>query len=161
MQQPQSMASPSYPYANIPQSGPPPSPYGNQPGSQSPNMPQASMPPSANPYPSQGYPYQASPQNQQFQPYQPIQPGQAIMYAQPQTLWTNRPQIAFCPHCRLEILTSVKYEPGAVTYLSCLGLVCVGCFWGCCLVPFCITELQDCSHYCSSCNNFIYKKSLI
>lgn len=190
MQQPQPMANPSYPYDNVqpgstvasqPPQQYPPQPQGINPQYQSqyppqyqshpqeansqflpqsqglnpPNYAQSSQPPHA-------YPYQPNNQFQPYQPIQPIQPGQAIMFGQPQVVtWTNRPQIAFCPHCRAETLTTIKYEPGAITYLSCLGLVCLGCVWGCCLVPFCITELQDCSHFCSSCNNFINKKSLI
>ena len=29
------------------------------------------------------------------------------------------------------------------------------CFFGCCLIPFCINEVKDCTHTCPNCKNFL------
>ncbi|WP_395241642.1 LITAF-like zinc ribbon domain-containing protein [Salmonella sp. s51933] len=60
-----------------------------------------------------------------------------------------------CPHCQATIVTSTAYEPGVLTWLLCGGIALVGCWLGCCLIPFCVTDVQDCRHTCPNCQNFL------
>ena len=57
-----------------------------------------------------------------------------------------------CPHCGQQGVTSVEYQPGCLTYLLCAGTAFIGCWMGCCLLPFCINEVQDATHYCPHCS---------
>ncbi|XP_022286190.1 lipopolysaccharide-induced tumor necrosis factor-alpha factor homolog [Crassostrea virginica] len=60
-----------------------------------------------------------------------------------------------CPYCNSQITTTVEYEPGTLTWLS-SGLICiVGCWLGCCLIPFCMPDLQDVKHTCPNCSNLV------
>jgi lipopolysaccharide-induced tumor necrosis factor-alpha factor len=97
--------------------------------------------------------------------YTPVQPGQQVVIANTSPVmaqsWTNTPQVAYCGNCRSQGVTNVKYAPGACTWLTCVGCVCVGCYLGCCLIPFCVDGLQDCTHYCSNCGEFLGKKNII
>jgi lipopolysaccharide-induced tumor necrosis factor-alpha factor len=90
-----------------------------------------------------------------------IPAGQPIVYAQAPQVLSTKPQVLMCQHCHSEVMSTVRNEPGAVTWLSCLGCVVVGCWLGCCLIPFCVNELQDALHYCSRCGNFLGRKNLL
>lgn len=97
-------------------------------------------------------------------PAQVIAPGQAVFQpvtAPLQQIWTTSPQTATCPYCQATGQTTVRYEPGAVTWVSCMGICLLGGWAGCCLIPFCIQPLQDCIHMCSACGRPLGKKSLI
>jgi lipopolysaccharide-induced tumor necrosis factor-alpha factor len=58
-------------------------------------------------------------------------------------------------NCRSTILTRVEQTNGLLTWLLCIFLCIFGCWLGCCLIPFCITDLQNVQHYCPNCNAFI------
>jgi len=60
-----------------------------------------------------------------------------------------------CANCRSVIITRVEQKNGLLTWILCLFLVLFGCWLGCCLIPFCITDLQNVQHYCPNCNAFI------
>lgn len=97
-------------------------------------------------------------------PAQVISPGQAVFQSMPsssQQIWTTEPQISTCPYCSATVMTTVRYEPGAVTWLSCMGICLLGGGAGCCLIPFCVKPLQDCIHMCGACGRPVGKKSLI
>ncbi|KAJ8299554.1 hypothetical protein KUTeg_023614 [Tegillarca granosa] len=65
------------------------------------------------------------------------------------------PQLIQCPHCSTQVTTTVMTEAGAITWLA-SGLIClVGCWLGCCLIPFCINDLQDVKHTCPNCNRVV------
>lgn len=126
--------------------------------------------PSTVPYPSQ--PVYTPPMGAPMHPdnthvHQPmmqaqvIPAGQPLVYAQAPQVMSTKPQVLMCQHCHSEVMSTVRNEPGAVTWLSCLGLVVVGCWLGCCLIPFCVNELQDALHYCSRCGNFLGRKNLL
>lgn len=55
-----------------------------------------------------------------------------------------------CPQCRASIQTTVKYEPSTKTHLF-AGLLCLmGCWGGCCLIPYCVDSCQAAEHSCKS-----------
>ncbi|CAF1057893.1 unnamed protein product [Adineta ricciae] len=56
-----------------------------------------------------------------------------------------------CPNCEQSILTHVEESSGLFAWLACLVLVSLGCWLGCCLIPFCIKELKTKVHYCPNC----------
>lgn len=57
-----------------------------------------------------------------------------------------------CPYCHAYVRTSTEYQTGALTWLV-SGLLCLfGCWMGCCLLPFCIEDMQDVLHRCPNCN---------
>ncbi|XP_028402684.1 lipopolysaccharide-induced tumor necrosis factor-alpha factor homolog [Dendronephthya gigantea] len=60
-----------------------------------------------------------------------------------------------CSHCGAQIVTATSYEPGILTWLFCGGIAVVGCWLGCCLIPFCIDDIKDCRHTCPNCQNFL------
>ncbi|XP_020377021.1 lipopolysaccharide-induced tumor necrosis factor-alpha factor homolog [Rhincodon typus] len=87
-------------------------------------------------------------------PYPP-QPAAApivvqTVYVQPRQLGFQPTQTT-CASCNQLVLTRVVYSPGALTWLSCGGLFLVGCWLGCCLIPFCIDGLKDVEHFCPNC----------
>lgn len=78
-----------------------------------------------------------------------------------QVYWTSTPQPVICPHCHSTMTSYVKYTAGAVTWLMCIGICVVGGVAGCCLIPFCVPKLQDCSHYCSDCEALLHRKAAL
>lgn len=96
----------------------------------------------------------------------------AIVYttAQPTVSLGNIPFIGHdpvplaCPHCGKNVVTTVKYDPGAGSILM-GGLICfLGGFLGCCFLPCCIPACQDATHRCPLCSSvvghrkFLWKK---
>ncbi len=51
--------------------------------------------------------------------------------------------------------TLVKGEPGPGAWLAAIGIALLGCFCGCCLIPFGIESMKVFTHYCPNCNNLI------
>ncbi|KAH8868459.1 Lipopolysaccharide-induced tumor necrosis factor-alpha factor [Schistosoma japonicum] len=60
-----------------------------------------------------------------------------------------------CPNCQHEIITNIKYRNGTLTYAACAGLCLLGCFCGCCLIPFCVKLFKDVDHNCPECNHHV------
>ena len=60
-----------------------------------------------------------------------------------------------CPHCRSPIITRVEESTGVLAWIVCIILLFFGCWLGCCLIPFCISDLQNIRHHCPNCNAFI------
>ena len=117
--------------------------------------------------PQQGYPLQQGyppPQAGYPPPQQGYGPPPAGAHAthttviqQPTTVvvgnavYGESPVSMVCPYCTATIVTSVTYEPGTLTWLACGGLILVGCWVGCCLIPFCVDAMQDATHTCPNC----------
>ncbi|KAL5007382.1 hypothetical protein ScPMuIL_016188 [Solemya velum] len=79
---------------------------------------------------------------------------QPVIVIQNSTLGQN-PKNLQCPYCQANIVTVINYDTGTLTWLS-AGLFClVGCWLGCCLLPFCINDLQDVRHTCPNCSQLI------
>jgi len=130
---------------------------------------------SSSPYPQSGYPG-ASPSQAQPQgpPPQSIPQGQTapfmnagpsqmtygtvpgvVVVGPPTGMYSEYPPFPVsttCPNCHQVMVTRTTKEPGLIAWLSCAGLALVGCWLGCCLIPFCVDGLQDTTHYCSNCN---------
>lgn len=87
-----------------------------------------------------------------------VQPGVAI--TQPVVVvnqqFRQSPVNTVCPHCSQNIITSTTAEPGGLTWLLCAGICLFGFWLGCCLIPFCIPDLQDIRHSCPNCKNTLY-----
>jgi lipopolysaccharide-induced tumor necrosis factor-alpha factor len=73
----------------------------------------------------------------------------------PVAAFAKSPVQCSCPNCRSMIITRVEQTSGLLTWLLCFFLVLFGCWLGCCLIPFCISDLQNIQHYCPNCNAFI------
>jgi lipopolysaccharide-induced tumor necrosis factor-alpha factor len=73
----------------------------------------------------------------------------------PVVAFARTPVQCTCPNCRSMVITRVEYSNGLLTWLLCLFLVIFGCWLGCCLIPFCVTDLQNVQHHCPNCNAFI------
>jgi len=63
----------------------------------------------------------------------------------------STPTRCVCPNCRQEVVSRIDYEPGMMTW--CLsGFLClIGCWLGCCMIPFCIDDCKDTIHTCPQC----------
>lgn len=48
------------------------------------------------------------------------------------------PMQCTCPNCRQTIVTRTVKENGLLTWLCIGGLVLIGCWFGCCLIPLCV-----------------------
>ncbi|KAL7979325.1 hypothetical protein Chor_015349 [Crotalus horridus] len=70
-------------------------------------------------------------------------------------VFLEHPMQIHCPACNQMIVTRISYQPGALAWLSCGGLALVGCWLGCCLIPFCVDAMQDVQHFCPCCNAFL------
>jgi len=69
--------------------------------------------------------------------------------------WSPLPQNVQCPSCHGTSVSTIQYKPGALTWLA-GGLLCLfGCWLGCCLIPFCMPDLQDVEHRCSVCGKYM------
>ena len=71
---------------------------------------------------------------------------------------TRSSRLVFCPMCEQRGSTEVKYATSQAQWLSCMGLVCLGCWVGCCAVPFCIKGMGDHTHLCPKCKHPLGKK---
>ena len=65
-----------------------------------------------------------------------------------------------CPMCDHRGTTVVQEKRSQLQWAACTGCVCIGCWLGCCLVPFCVSPFKDYVHYCSSCNHPLGKKGV-
>ena len=89
----------------------------------------------------------------------PPPPNQTYIYVSEPSLGP-RPSRLTCPHCHQQVVSRVKPVSGLLTWLLAGGCVLFGCVLGCCLIPFCMDDCQDCEHYCPNCNHFLgnYKR---
>jgi len=58
-----------------------------------------------------------------------------------------------CPQCGKTDFTKITVAPGLGTYMA-SAFVCLICC-PCTCVPCCIKDLQDTTHHCKHCNNYI------
>ncbi len=57
-------------------------------------------------------------------------------------LYGDEPIQCMCPHCCQPIVTRVEKKAGLVTWIICGGIVLLGGWLGCCLIPFCVDSLK-------------------
>ncbi|KAL3422242.1 litaf-like zinc finger domain-containing protein [Phlyctema vagabunda] len=68
--------------------------------------------------------------------------------------------VVFCPKCRLEMATVVKYKIGGCTALisfATCAVTSLACFW----IPLLIAQLKDVEHYCSHCGHLLGRYQLL
>ncbi|XP_067317477.1 lipopolysaccharide-induced tumor necrosis factor-alpha factor homolog isoform X1 [Anolis sagrei] len=91
-------------------------------------------------------------------PY-PQQLGTPI-YVANQLVFQDRPVQMTCPSCRQLIITRIEHKAGTLSWISCGTLFLLGCWVGCCLVPFCVDAFLDVDHFCPNCQALLgcYKR---
>ncbi|XP_045212810.1 LITAF domain-containing protein-like isoform X6 [Mercenaria mercenaria] len=57
-----------------------------------------------------------------------------------------------CQFCQADVVTSTYYETGTLTWVACFVIAIVGCWLGCCLIPFCMDACKDVVHQCPNCH---------
>jgi lipopolysaccharide-induced tumor necrosis factor-alpha factor len=68
--------------------------------------------------------------------------GTHMIITAPGVLYGDVPIQCTCPNCYQPIVTRVEKKTGLLTWLICGGIVLVGGWLGCCLIPFCVDGLQ-------------------
>lgn len=168
-------SAPPPPYPGNPEGYPPPEKYGySAPPPSAPGYPtQAAYPP---PPPGNIHPpgYGAAPPGYGppppgYGPPPPVghpgygppppmgQPATTTVIVQPPVVMSfNETQLPMrCPKCNADIVTSIHYESGTLSWILCLILCFFGFFMGCCLIPFCIDSTKDVVHTCPNCHQHI------
>ncbi|XP_072335949.1 LITAF domain-containing protein-like [Scyliorhinus torazame] len=72
--------------------------------------------------------------------------------------FTDRPARTVCPNpsCGYEIMTQVTYKVGLLGWIIFGATMFLGCWLGCCLLPFFVKALKDVEHTCPRCSYNIY-----
>ena len=147
-----------------------PNQYGTQPYPTQPNQYQYGMQPPPNQYGMQPPPMQP---NQQPQPAQ-VTIGKfnhfslihffipalisfiSVQQGPRQSPRLGRVPVSMtCYSCQAQITTSIRTETGMLQYIAAAGICFFGCWLGCCLIPFCVDDWRDTTHYCPSCNSVL------
>lgn len=86
-------------------------------------------------------------------------PPSEVIQTQPQVIvvhaatFGESPMQVTCRHCNFNVVTKTVVKPGGLTWLM-FSLCCLfGCWFGCCLIPFCVDGFQDVDHHCPQCNS--------
>uniref|UniRef100_A0A2H8TKI0 Lipopolysaccharide-induced tumor necrosis factor-alpha factor n=1 Tax=Melanaphis sacchari TaxID=742174 RepID=A0A2H8TKI0_9HEMI len=61
----------------------------------------------------------------------------------------------YCYSCNNKIHTTTSINYKSIAWLSSLLMCVVGCFFGCCLIPFCIDSCSNIKHKCPECDAFL------
>ncbi|CAF3301664.1 unnamed protein product [Rotaria socialis] len=75
--------------------------------------------------------------------------------AVPIGIFSRNPVQCTCSHCGSIIVTRIEETSGLLAWLICALLVIFGCWLGCCLIPFCVSDFQNIKHYCPNCKAFL------
>ncbi|XP_022341660.1 LITAF domain-containing protein-like [Crassostrea virginica] len=70
-------------------------------------------------------------------------------------LFRETPVRLKCQYCSSEVITSTSYETGTITWLACAITAFVGCWLGCCFIPFCVDGCKDVVHTCPNCRQVL------
>ncbi|KAM4024271.1 uncharacterized protein ACNLHF_025196 isoform 2-T2 [Anomaloglossus baeobatrachus] len=71
--------------------------------------------------------------------------------------FADTPVRCTCPVCHQSIVTRIEPKSGLMTWLIFGTLIILGCWLGCCLIPFFMDSCKDIDHYCPSCNHLMSK----
>ena len=74
---------------------------------------------------------------------------------QTKRIFTKHPTAIICQHCNTSVVSQPRAEVGATTWLVAGFLILVGCWLGCCFIPFCIDDCKDIYHDCPNCHKVI------
>jgi len=141
-----------------------PTPQEGHVGGQYPPQAGTPYPPQAgSPYPPQYHPQSYGQPYPSTAPYQYSAPGypqgpmgvpQGPILAQ-DVRFRESPVVCTCPYCGATGPTITEYVNGLMTWLSMGGLVLIGCWLGCCLIPLGIDACKDVEHKCPSCQRTV------
>lgn len=67
------------------------------------------------------------------------------------------PIMVICPSCKEIGPTKVRSRPGIGAWLAATFLCAIGCWCGCCLIPFGMVSFREHKHYCRFCNAYLGK----
>ncbi|GAB6031165.1 hypothetical protein CHUAL_007969 [Chamberlinius hualienensis] len=69
-------------------------------------------------------------------------------------------QLTTCPSCGYEGMTQTRAANGILTWLIFGLFILCGCWFGCCLIPFCFDCCRNKEHYCNHCKAYlgVYKR---
>jgi len=89
-------------------------------------------------------------------------PGQSALTGQPirypptnPNMLSSQPMFCVCPHCGHQGQSITTKRRGLGNHF-CAGVsLFFGCWFGCCLIPYLITDLHDTIHECENCKNVI------
>ncbi|KAL7672896.1 hypothetical protein ACOME3_007775 [Neoechinorhynchus agilis] len=76
------------------------------------------------------------------------------VYGQPLQL-TSQPTNIRCPYCGSDVCTLTASDSGALTWLLSIAICCLGCFCGCCMIPFVVDDTKDVIHSCPNCKKHL------
>ncbi|XP_077869295.1 LITAF domain-containing protein-like [Saccoglossus kowalevskii] len=65
-----------------------------------------------------------------------------------------------CGQCNEEVVSTVSYKQGILTWLLCFLMCLFGC-WLCCWIPFCVHGCKDIVHTCPKCGAILGKHSRV
>jgi len=148
----------------------PPPPYYESASGSDPNVPplphnpqqygtkQGAYPQQPGSYPHQPGAYPQQPGPPPLLTAQPTMQGSYVaqtIIVGPGMVFGAYPVTMCCPGCQAQIVTQTNNRAGLLAWLICGGLVLIGCWAGCCLIPFCIAECQDIDHYCPNCKRMV------
>ncbi len=60
-----------------------------------------------------------------------------------------------CQFCNITQYTKTKKKYTWRAHLSSLLCILCGCFYGCCLIPYCIDDINITKHYCRNCKKYL------
>lgn len=83
----------------------------------------------------------------------------AGLVRQTQVRFGRQPTRCFCHSCNKEVQSMVTTEPGLMAVGACVLLCCIGCDFGCCLIPFCVDGCKVAHHRCPDCHISLGKSS--
>ena len=69
--------------------------------------------------------------------------------------WPTESEKATCHHCGETAFTKFHSKAGILAWIACLVICLIGCWCGCCLIPFCISSMNEQSHKCAKCEKFL------
>ncbi|XP_038619507.1 LITAF domain-containing protein [Tachyglossus aculeatus] len=118
---------------------------------QGPSAPPGVYPP---PPPYQANPGQPAPAFNPAQTVVMVDPAPAVIVGQ---VFSDVPARVTCPSCHQSVVTRIVHHVGLMAWLISGGLCLVGCWLGCCLIPFCVDSCQDVDHFCPNCQHLIYR----
>ncbi|BFZ16088.1 hypothetical protein BsWGS_19127 [Bradybaena similaris] len=65
--------------------------------------------------------------------------------------YDQTPAFVLCHNCDELVTTTVTYKCGLLTWSVSVMLCLTGCWFGCCLIPYCIKQTKDAVHKCPNC----------
>ena len=81
--------------------------------------------------------------------------------AYPPKAWPMVPVDVQCHKCAKTGITEVENVAGGFAFILCLVLVILGCWLGCCVIPFFVPACMDQIHRCSKCSEVLGARRVV